>query len=322
MPTMRSPYNGRQKPRITSRAARTSSRLERVPGREPKRVLIATDGSRPSSAAIKLARIMAANGVWAPEVITVSLSLPVAVGDMMLPMPPAGYEIMVNDSVLARIRQQLKRYGDSKWNLSMEFGRPASAIVDAADKSRADLVVLGLGRHSRLGRLFGAETAARVARHAKVPLLAVHDRTWQLSHVALAAVDFSDASVRATREALALLEPPGRLHLVHVKWSYNMTSFADSEWERAYAAAAEEEFARLREKLGKRPGIDITTALLTGGVVERVFKEAQSVHAQVIALGSHSESAFERVMIGSTPAQLLRTARCSVLIAPAGHVAS
>jgi nucleotide-binding universal stress UspA family protein len=322
MPITRSPHKRTPKPRVAGRAARTNTRLQPVAVREPRRVLLATDGSRPSSAAIKLARIMAANGAWIPEVITVSLPLPVAVGDMMLPMPPAGYEIMVNDSVLAGIRQQLKRYGDDAWSLSMEFGRPASAIVSAAARSHADLVVLGLGRHGRLGRLFGAETPAHVARHAKVPMLAVHDRAWQLPHVALAAVDFSDASVRAAREAFALLEPPGRLHLVHVRWAHNMTSFADSEWEQAYAVAAEAGFARLREKLGERAGIEITTALLSGGVIERVLKEAQSVQAKLLALGSHNENVLERVMIGSTPAQLLRAARCSVLIAPPGHVAS
>jgi nucleotide-binding universal stress UspA family protein len=145
----------------------------------------------------------------------------------------------------------------------------------------------------------------------------VHGATRKLPSVALAAVDFGEASVRAAREAIMLLEPPGRLHLVHVKWSYNMTSFADSEWEHAYAAGAEAEFARVRGLLGSRPGIEVTSALLTGGVVERLLGDAAAIRADVLALGSRNQNVFDRLMIGSTPAQVLRAASCSVLIAPA-----
>lgn len=284
--------------------------------RSPRLVLIATDGSRQASAAIKLARRMAARGEWAPELLTVLEPLPLSVGDMVLPPPPAQYRMAVMDGIVGGIRRQLRNYGDSSWKLTTDFGRAVPAIVRAAHEIKAELIVIGLGQHGRLARLFGAETAARVARHADIPLLAVHARMRGLPNVAVAAVDFSDSSVRAAREALGLLEPPGRLHLVHVKGSYNMTSFANSEWEHAYAEGGEDEFARLRAKLGARQGIEITTSLLTGGVVENILDEAKSIRADIIALGSHSQNVFDRLMIGSTPALMLRAAPCSVLIAP------
>jgi len=259
---------------------------------------------------------MARLGEWAPELLTVMEPLPVSVGEMVLPAPPAQYQIAAQDSILLAIRRQLDAYGDRSWKLSTDFGRVVPAIVRAAHEMKAELILIGLGQHSRLARLFGAETAARLARHTDIPILAVHPRAKRLPGVALAAVDFSDSSVRAAREALALLEPPGRLHLVHVKWSYNTTSFADSEWERAYTVGAEDEFARLRAKIGERQGISITTGLLTGNVIENVLDEAKSIRASVIALGSHSQNVFDRLMIGSTPAQVLRAASCSVLIAP------
>jgi len=284
--------------------------------RTPRPVLLATDGSRLASAAIKMARRMATLGEWAPELLTVLEPLPVSVGDMVLPAPPAQYQIVAGDSIVAAIKRQLRTHGDSSWKLTTDFGRAVPAIVRAAHEMNAQLIVLGLGQHGRFARLFGAETAARVARHTDIPILAVHARARGLPNVALAAVDFSDSSVRAAREALALLEPPGRLHLVHVKWSYNMTSLANSEWERAYAVGVEDEFARLRAKLGERRGIEITTALLTGGVIEHVLDEAKSIKSDLIALGSHSQNVFDRLMIGSTPAQVLRAAPCSVLVAP------
>lgn len=316
--THRSKTVGRRRPRAAAQSHSKHTKTAASPLPEHARVvLIATDGSKPANAAMKLGRLMASKGAWTPEVVSVMLPLPVAVGDLVLPAPSIQYETVVSDNVGESVRHQLQRYGDISWRLAMEFGRPIPTIARTAKERKAALIVLGLGQHGRLARLLGAETVARVSRHTDIPVLAVHAATRKLPSVALAAVDFGESSVRAAREALALLEPPGRLHLVHVKWSYNTTSFADSEWERAYAAGADEEFARVRGLLGSRPGIEITTTLLTGGVVERLLVEAASIHADVLALGSRNQNAFDRLMIGSTPAQVLRAAECSVLIASA-----
>ncbi|MEX2177226.1 MAG: universal stress protein [Gemmatimonadaceae bacterium] len=284
----------------------------------PRRVLIATDGSRQATAALRFARTMADAGAWAPEILTVCEPMPIAVGDVMLPAPPAQIEIAHADSLTATIRRQLSRYGAASWNLVVEFGGAAPEIVRAARARKAGLIVMGLSRHRTLARLFGAETAARVARHSDVPALAVHpgDRWGARPKVVVVALDFGESSMRAAREALALLQRPGRLHLVHVKWSYNVTAFADSEWERAYAAGAEHEFARVRDELGEHPGIEITTELLTGSVIEKVLQAAKSVKADLIALGSHKQNVLDRLMVGSTPSQILRAAPCSVLVAP------
>lgn len=259
---------------------------------------------------------MADQGEWAPDVLTVCEPMPVVVGDVMLPAPPTQIHVALTDSLMATIRRQLRSYGATSWSFSVEFGRAAPVIVREARERKTALIALGLGRHGKLARLFGAETASRVARHADVPVLAVHPSARALPKVALVALDFGHSSIRAAREALALLQRPGRLHLVHVKWSYNMTAFADSEWERAYAAGAEHEFARVRGELGVHPGVEITSELLTGGVIEKVLQAAKSVGADLIALGSRNQNVLDRLMIGSTPAQILRAAPCSVLVAP------
>jgi len=265
---------------------------------------------------------MADQGEWAPDVLTVCEPMPVAVGDVMLPVPPNEVQIALTDSLIESIRRQIRRHGTSSWNFDVGLGRAAPEIVRTARERKSDLIALGLGRHGKLARLFGAETASRVARHADVPVLAVHPSARTLPKVALVALDFGHSSIRAAREALALLQRPGRLHLVHVKLSYNMTSFADSEWERAYAAGAEHEFARVRGELGVHPGVEVTSELLTGGVIEKVLQAAKSVGADLIALGSRNQNVLDRLMIGSTPAQILRAAPCSVLVAPPPDVAA
>jgi nucleotide-binding universal stress UspA family protein len=296
--------------------ARRDIRLAEAGQGIPRRVLLATDGSVPAAAAMRLARIMAERNAWSPEVLSVMQPVPVSVGEVMLPAPTIQYDVVAPNSIRNRIRDQLKRHGDPAWPLEIEFGRAAPRIAETAQKHESTLILLGLGRHGRIGRLLGAETTARVIRHTDVPVLAVDEGVRSLPHVALAAVDFGESSVRAAREALALLEPPGVLHLVHVRWSLNTTSVDDSEWERLYGSGAQAEFVRLAAALGSHTGIRVTSALLTGGVIEKVLNEAESLGAELLAVGSHSQTAFDRMVIGSTPAQLLRAARCSVLVAP------
>src|SRR4029077_11204678 len=124
----------------------------------------------------------------------------------------------------------------------VQYGSAAPSIVKAAREGNAELIVIGLGHHTPVARWFGAETAARVVRHTDIPVLAVHLNAHALPRTAVVAMDFGDSSVRAAREALALLDPPARLHLVHVKWGYNTTSLRDSDWERAYNAGVQAGF--------------------------------------------------------------------------------
>src|SRR5688572_14504725 len=81
----------------------------------PRRVIVATDGSRQATAALRFARTMADAGAWAPEILTVCEPMPVAVGDVMLPAPPAQIEIARTDSVMASIRRQRSKHGASSW---------------------------------------------------------------------------------------------------------------------------------------------------------------------------------------------------------------
>jgi nucleotide-binding universal stress UspA family protein len=137
-----------------------------------------------------------------------------------------------------------------------------------------------------------------------------------MSKNAVVAMDFGESSVRAAHESLRLLAPGGRLHLVHVKWGYNTTPLRDSEWERAYRYGVEHGFDRLRTELVERPDVTITTDFIHGGVVTSILQTAKQVGADLVALGSHSQTVIDRLVIGSTPSEVLRESTCSVLIAP------
>ncbi|MEX2177496.1 MAG: universal stress protein [Gemmatimonadaceae bacterium] len=278
-------------------------------------VLVATDGSTVASGAVTFAKLMAERGDWAPEVVTVLEPVPVSVAELALGAQAVTIHNGYADAVLGRIRTQLRRRGASEWPVTVEFGSPATAIARLTRERDVRLVVVGLGKHGKLARLMGAETAARVARLSDVPVLAVGGDTSDLLHTAVVALDFGESSARAASEAAALLEPTGRVHLVHVRWALNGRPVHDAATERKYAVDTEHKLARLAEDLS-HPGLVVTWELRLGGVVEEVLAAAKDVGANLIAAGSHSHGVLDRLLIGSTPSNLLRAAPCSVLVVP------
>lgn len=286
-----------------------------VARRTGRRVLVATDGSKASAAAIRLARSMEQTNAWIPEALTVIEHLPVAGADVMLPPPVAVMEPVLLEGPVAEVRRQLQRYGGRTWPFRSEIGGAPALITEYAKVHACEIIVLGLGKHGKLARLFGAETAARVCRHSDIPVLAVDEHAKRHPRSIVVAMDFGDSSVRAAHEALELLQPGGRLHLLHVRWALQGHTLRDEAWERTYAMGVEQGFLRLERELA-RSGITVTTELKLGAVLESILKVARERDADVIALGSHSQTIVDRMLLGSTPATLLRAAKCSILVAP------
>jgi len=305
----------RRTPRKRARVASRPRRQAATAPAAPQRVLVATDGSDASRAALKLARWMEQSGAWAPEVLTVLQPAPPGTAELVL-VPTPEIQQLVTEGLLERITAQVRRHGSRAWKLTVEFGRAAPNIATAARERDVSMIVMGLGRHGRLARIFGAETVARVARQATVPVLAVDPGASGAPKTALVAVDFGASSVNAAREALRLIERPGRLHLLHVRWAFEGSTVRDATWERTYADGVELGFTRLIAELGEQPGVRITSEYRLGGVVETVLAVAKGIGAQVIAAGSHNQTVLDRILIGSTPANLLRAAPCSLLVVP------
>ena len=298
--------------RASTRATATPTNLAK-PGRP---VLVATDGSRAAGAAIKFVRAMADAGAWAPEAMTVFEHMPIAIADVVLPPQPLYTEPELTQGVLAVIKRQLRLRGGAAWGLRVEFGNAARSIVDVAHAQKSQLIIIGLGKHGKLARLLGAETTARVCRLTDIPVLAIDASASKLPHTAVVAMDFGESSVRAAREALAVLRPPGRLHLLHVSWTLSAQSPNDPAWDRIYEAGVEQGFARLRKELARPKGIEITSEVRRGEVITSILQTVKDSSADLLAAGSHSQNVIDRLIIGSTTAQLLRASPCSVLVAP------
>jgi nucleotide-binding universal stress UspA family protein len=299
----------------TSTPSPTSAYTRRAP---PGPVLLATDGRPAASGAVRVAA-QAARRLGAP-VQAVAILEPIATyGAELLVALPAEFDTGRRADTREAVRAQLAELvgpESGAWPLDTEFGAPAQTLAQLAEARDASLLVLGIGRHSPFDRLFGTETALRALRSTQRPVLAVPADATRLPTRALAAVDFTPASVRAAEAAIEVVAEGGTLVLAHVKPSVNAAQPLLADWDRAYTQRVGELFGRLHAMLGeRRPDVRLTTAVVIGDPADQLLELATRAGAELLAAGTHGAGFVERVLVGSVATALLRRATCMVLAA-------
>jgi nucleotide-binding universal stress UspA family protein len=207
--------------------------------------------------------------------------------------------------------------GFSADRVQLMIGSPHREIVELARRVHADLVIVGAAEsHGMLG-----STADRVIRNAPCPVLALRSAAAFPPTRVEIPVDLSPISAHALRRGLELLKQIGFpiaetevlfvLNPFEVGGSINFTAeqirrFAGEEMDRFLAAntapSSESERPRIQIRTGY-PREEILTTLTEKGV-------------DLAVLGTHGRGGFERLMLGSIAAGVLRGASCNLLVIP------
>ena len=222
-------------------------------------------------------------------------------------------------ALAAQIRRELEDDGTEADSLQVHVleGPSARTVVDAAREVGARLIVVGTGRHEPIGRYVYGERALEIVGRADRPVLVVPQGAVAAPlSVAVVAVDFTPASLRAARAVLPLLAPGGRLVVVHVKPGLTLQHDNVGWWNDPYERDCADRFAQFLRRLGSVPGVTFESQFLRGDVVPEVVRYAAAQGAGLIACGRLGHSLLARVFVGSVSTALVRQATCPVLIAP------
>jgi nucleotide-binding universal stress UspA family protein len=282
-------------------------------------ILVATHGKPTADGALRVACEIAARDEATLGVLAVLPPLPTydrLRGPALVRHPEL--ERACEEDLLERVRAQIARTANvaARWKVTLAHGRLAHTIVEHAGLTEADLVVLGIGAYAPADRVFGGELALEVARWCSVPVLAVASGSTGLPRHAVAATDFSRSSLDAARMALELLDPAGRLTLLHVCPDVELPREALSEWRTHYRRIADRLLARAARDIGGDESLHIEQRQLEGDPAREIIAFADRAGADLVATGSHGYHVVERILVGSVATRLLRASHCSVLLAP------
>ena len=298
-------------------ATMMETRLESAPAEKPAPIVVATDGLPQSRGALNTARALADQLHSSIRVIAVHKSLALVIPDGQMLLNPNATASMRADLV-RRVREQCTLIGKEGPRLDacdVLNGEPAHVISDAADERHAQLIIVGLGRHELVDRIFGDETALKVVRLSHVPVLAVPERSAAVPRHAIVGVDFSEGSVRAAQTVLRFLDDDGVLELVHVIPRERLLFDA---WvsQEDYTHYVRRSLTRFMARLTVPRGVHVDDMILSGDPAKELVTYAERTGADLIATGSHGHGFVTRLVVGSVTTKLLRTAACPVLVIP------
>ena len=306
---------------MSTALATPNAGVDIVPG-EPRLagpLLLATDGTASAATALKAAAQMADAAECNVIVLAVLEPLPLVAADYGLLLPPAENDAARRLGLEERVREQVTDLVGArpKWTILIRDGDPAVTIARTARELGARAIVLGIGHHDLLDRMFGGETALHTLRMARVPVFALAPNYTALPSRLAVAIDFSESSLQAARAALVMFPHATMVYLVHVAPRLELQPEAYAAWMSDYNEGVEPAFARLRAQLEFPAGATVEHITLTGKPSRIILDFAKSAHVDAIVSGSRGAGLMDRILVGSTATGIIRGARCSVLAVPA-----
>jgi nucleotide-binding universal stress UspA family protein len=299
-------------------------------GKQPLRIVVATDLSSASQAAVEWVsflrragriEVILAHVFWPPE----------AHERLQLPGPfvrPGGHPI-VREVIERELGIQSAALGGPDevrmWS-APSLGRPADPLVELASIERADLLVVGSHGRGALDRLWQGSVSQTIARLAPMSVACVPVRPAQAQRAMspirtiLAATDFSITGNIAVAHAYAIATAGCKVILMHVvKTRSDRASSGDTE-----VAPPNEYGERLRELIPSGAllrGIESEVRVVEGrSISAMICAAAERSGADVVVVGTEGRSGLARPIFGSTAQEVMLRSRFPVLIVPPAHV--
>lgn len=285
----------------------------------PLRKIVVGSSLDPASDGVVRAALQLKEKTGAALYLVHAYALPVVYGGGFYPtIDPAQ---MLEIQQAARVEDQLVRLRVRPEEFAEIVTRVDYAdrlIQEVADREGADLVVIGASETSpRLQPLFGS-TADRLIRRIHRPVLVVRGEL-NLAGEALALTDLSELSATVLARGFALLDqlaPGAGARALFVLSPIDREGSAHFKPEQVDRFAQEE----LDAFLGRLPprAAGAVQAVLRSGDPRDEAAAYLAAHPEIglLILGTHGRRGFERFLLGSVAAELLRRLTVSALVLP------
>ena len=302
----------------TRTAATAAARFYHLCSGEPFNLLLAIENDNNALAAVRVASALTARGAI-PRVLNVTRPLkPPRGSPSAVDFADAGLGadfhshrcLLLRDLIVDAIGEE------QDWPIQSLIGDPATTIVDAAATEEAELIVIGINRHSNYEQAMGRNTATRIIGRAPVPVLAVRPGMQAMPKLIMVATDFGESSRQAAQIAANFVAPNGRVILVHV----SVPSELREEIADRPAPPGDEDvadaFRRLTAGIRQSRTVEVERLHRTGDPLGEILAAAQAIGPDLIAIGSERIDRVTRLPLESLSRPIIRDGHWPMLVTP------
>ncbi len=199
-------------------------------------------------------------------------------------------------------------------------GNLISRIIEAAQKEKPDLIVIGRSHKRFIDQLYSGSDVIQLIRRTAVPVLVYtppRDKIERLDKPferPLLATDWSQAGNKAVEFLLSLKGIAKEVSVVHVADEKDLkgtSSMAVQKVRKDTRAGLETIVERLEAKQ-----IKARAHVYIGDPIEEIEKAAKECQASMIVLGSSSKPAWQERWLGSITRAIAEKSDCPTLVVP------
>ncbi len=282
-----------------------------------ERVLAATDGSEYGAKAVQTGAALSRRAGASFEVVTIVEVLMLPPVAMAPPAEALEYDDAFTTEALRKAEAQARDADQAEAPIHVYSGFPAPLISRVADERAADLIVLGAHPHPAVARFLVGNTAERVIRTARRPVLvAIEPRTEPFRRI-LVAVDLSTQSRRVLRAAAAIAKADGaELRALYAREPLPPMLLESGLFvEESYPGLGPDDLAE-SIAVAELRDIRVEPRVREGHAGDAVLEETAEWDADLVVIGSHGFGFFERLLLGSTSIHILRHSERATVIVP------
>jgi nucleotide-binding universal stress UspA family protein len=266
------------------------------------RILIATDGSRLAQEAVRF-------GVVLGAALDAELAL-VGVADASRRIPELRGEL---EGVAERLTYA------RPIPVNVLSGRPAERIL-AASAENVDLLIVGARARGRFSRLLLGDTAQRLAREVRIPMIIVRRSRPVLRRILVCTAGGEHGRVDAEYVAGIAAQAGATVVILHVmsQVAHHRSSGWDqlsrpADWHREHGTREGIHLDSLATLVAEH-GVQVETKLREGLVVEEILEETRGGDYDLVAVGAHGGVGRQRYLLDDVTEEIIANLNRPVLI--------
>lgn len=206
-----------------------------------------------------------------------------------------------------KIHEQAEEFPGSPKGIELDFsirlptGDPAEEILQAADRFRPDIIILGAHGEPRLRDVISGTTASHVVRESKAPVLVVqNDDSLPYCKVMAAVDDEAAEDVLDVAFGIATAED---LFVVHAFAGTKVGVFGDDELLEDVRTRNDVLILTMRQKArharSANPSVHVHNVVEQGEVMEVIMRAWTGLRPDLLVIGTHGRAGLARVLRGS-----------------------
>ena len=250
--------------------------------------------------------------------------------NVQLPLPARACRLVGQDAIQRYYpaRKILEKVG-FKASESFVVGEPAPSIAKAAEKTGADLIVMGSRGQSALKGLFFGSVSNGVLAQTKCPMLVIRGKVPTEGDalrvgIAVDGSKFGRAAVRYAIKHVSLFGTGANFYLLNVVSDYAGAVMPDMAGMALPALSEEEVLDLQREEFNEaveplRPllakaAVKTKEVCLVGNPGDEIAAFAKKRKLDIIVMGSHGYGRFKSAIMGSTATRIAASGDVPLLV--------